>query len=138
LVLFEGYTDVMAAHQVGLTHCGAVLGTATTDDHAALVRRSGARRVTLVFDGDEAGRQAAHKALLGLLPLEIELDVVVLEGGQDPCDVLLAEGAAAFERRLEAAQPWLERVASGLEGLGGLELSQAVDRALDLVLRLGK
>lgn len=138
LVLFEGYTDVMAAHQVGLTHVGAVLGTATTEDHAALVRRSGARRVTLVFDGDEAGRQAAHKALLGLLPLEVEIDVVVLVGGQDPCDVLLSEGAAAFEERLALAQPWLERVASGLEGLGGLELSQAVDRALDLVQRLNK
>ena len=137
LVLFEGYTDVMAAHQVGLTNVGAVLGTATTEDHAALVRRAGARRVTLVFDGDEAGRNAAYKALHGLLPLEIELDVVVLEGGADPCDLLLAEGADAFRARLEAAEPWLERVGRGLVGLDGLELSREVDRALDLVDRLG-
>lgn len=138
LVLFEGYTDVMAAHQVGLTQVGAVLGTATTDEHAALIRRTGARRVTLVFDGDEAGRNAAFKALHGLLPLEIELDVVALGGGADPCDVLLAEGAEAFAARLASAEPWLERVARGLEGLEGLELSREIDRALDLLARLPK
>ncbi|HED64804.1 MAG TPA: DNA primase, partial [Planctomycetes bacterium] len=56
LVLVEGYTDVMALHQAGCRSAAAVLGTATTSDHAALVRRSGAKRVTLLFDGDEAGR----------------------------------------------------------------------------------
>ena len=52
----------MAAHQVGLSQVCAVLGTATTEDHAALVRRSGARRVTLLFDGDAAGAKAAKRS----------------------------------------------------------------------------
>lgn len=137
LVLVEGYTDVMAAHQAGLTHVAAVLGTATTDEHAALVRRSGARRVSLVFDGDEAGRRATHKALLGLLPLEIDLDVVRLPGGEDPCEVLVRPGGAeTFAGHLAAAQGWFAHLLDELAGLPDAERWAAVDRLLELVARL--
>lgn len=137
IVLCEGYTDVIAAHQAGVPIVCAVLGTATTPEHAELVRRAGARRISLVFDGDEAGRQAAYRGLDGLLGLESELEVVVLPGDQDPADVLSGPGgAAAFRAHLDAGMPWLEFVARGLEGLAGRELSREVDRALGLVLRL--
>ncbi len=137
LVLVEGYTDVIAAHQAGVPIVGAVLGTATTTDHAELVRRAGARRISLVFDGDEAGRQAAYRGLEGLLGLESELEVVVLPQGQDPADVLSGlDGAAAFRAQLDAGLPWVEFVARGLVGLAGRELSRETDRALGLVLRL--
>src|SRR6185436_16255735 len=87
LLVVEGYTDVMAAHQAGWKNAVAVLGTATTDDHAALIRRSGARTVVLVFDGDEAGRKASLRGLVGLLKLPIELRVAVLPEGRDPGDL---------------------------------------------------
>lgn len=138
LILVEGYTDVMAAHQVGLSTVGAVLGTSTTEDHAALVRRAGARRVSLVFDGDEAGRRAAWRALEGLLPLDVELDVVRLPGGQDPADVLLGSGSQAFLAQVEQATNWFDFVAEGLLQLSGRELAQETDRALELLDRLGK
>lgn len=138
IVLVEGYTDVMAAHQCGVANVVAVLGTATTDDHAALVRRSGARRVSLVFDGDEAGRKAAYKALHGLLPLELAIDVVSLRGGDDPCDLLVREGAQAFLAELEHGRDWFDFLAAGLEGKSGVELAQEVDRVLELLARLGK
>ena len=137
LVLVEGYTDVIAAHQAGVPIVGAVLGTATTPEHAELVRRAGARRISLVFDGDEAGRQAAYRGLEGLLGLESELEVVVLPQGQDPADVLAGPtGAAAFRAHLDAGLPWIEFVARGLTGLAGRELSRETDRALGLVLKL--
>jgi DNA primase len=138
LVLVEGYTDVMAAHQVGLSTVCAVLGTSTTDDHAALVRRAGARRVSLVFDGDEAGRRAAWRALEGLLPLDVDLDVVRLPAGQDPADVMLEGGAEPFTERLEQALGWFDFVVEGLQGLQGRELAGETDRALGLLDRLGK
>jgi DNA primase len=138
IVLMEGYTDVMAAHQVGLTQCVAVLGTATTEEHAGLIRRSGARRVTLLFDGDEAGRKAAWKALAGLLHLDVKIDVVALGGGQDPCDVLVREGAAPLSAALELACDWFEFACRGLEQLRGAELSRAVDPVLELLNRLAK
>jgi DNA primase len=138
IVLMEGYTDVMAAHQVGLENTVAVLGTATTDEHAALIKKSGARRISLVFDGDEAGRKATYKALQGLLPLEVEIDVVCLKGGDDPCDLLTREGAQPFSAELELARSWFDFLADGLSGLRGAELSREVDRVLELLGRLSK
>jgi len=113
-----------------------VLGTATTEDHAALVRRTGARRATLVFDGDEAGRKAAGKALHGLLPLEIDIDVVALKGGIDPCDLFVRDGAEAFRAELELARGWFYHVTDELAGASGAALSRGVDRVLDLVARV--
>ncbi|MCZ6598730.1 MAG: DNA primase, partial [Planctomycetota bacterium] len=137
LVLMEGYTDVWAAHQAGLTNTAAVLGTATTDEHAGLVRRTGARRVTVVFDGDEAGRKAARRALAGLLPTGAELDVVPLEQGEDPCDVLVAEGGGEdFRARLDGAREWFAWVVDGLRGLDPRHLAAEVDEVLDLLERL--
>ncbi len=136
LILVEGYTDVMAAHQVGLARVGAVLGTATTDDHARLVRRSGARRVSLVFDGDEAGRKAARRAIHGLLPLEVELEVVTLPVGEDPCDLLIRGGAEGFLAHVEAGVDWFSQALGELEGLMGAQLSQQVDELLVLLARV--
>ncbi|MGD2017645.1 MAG: DNA primase [Planctomycetota bacterium] len=140
LVLVEGYTDVIAAHAAGLPNVAAVLGTATTEMHAALVRRAGTRRVSLVFDGDEAGRRAAWRGLEGLLPLTVKLEVVPMPEGVDPADVLMGEGgAAAFSARLETGLSWLDFVVECVEavrGDGPRAFSQEVDRALELLLRL--
>jgi DNA primase catalytic core len=136
LILVEGYTDVMAAHQVGLMRVGAVLGTSTTEQHASLVRRSGARRVSLVFDGDDAGSKAARRALHGLLGLEVDLQVVRLPQGSDPCDLLLSEGAEGFLKIVEAAPDWFADACEALEGLFGSALSEQVDDLLELVMRL--
>lgn len=144
LILVEGYTDVMAAHRAGLKNVGAVLGTSTTEDHAGLVRRAGARRVSLVFDGDEAGSRAATKALNGLLPLDIELRIATLPDGVDPCDLLSsAEGdydgaRERFLALLDAAPDWFEYCLDGLDGLRGHELSAGVDEILEILQRLGK
>lgn len=136
IVLVEGYTDVIAAHQNGVENVVAVLGTATTEDHAALVRRSGARRATLVFDGDEAGRKAAGKALHGLLPLDLEIDVVALRGGIDPCDLFVRDGAAAFRAELDLARGWFDHVTEELVSTNGAALSRGVDRVLELIARV--
>jgi len=139
LVLVEGYTDVMAAHQAGLLQVAAVLGTATTEDHAALVRRTGARRVSLVFDGDEAGRKATHKALHGLLPLDVVIDVVRLPGNEDPCDVLVRpDGAERFRAELERATGWFDHLADEAAASTGPEHWEATDRLLELVARLAR
>lgn len=139
LILVEGYTDVMAAHQVGIQNVAAVLGTSTTDDHAALVRRSGARRVSLVFDGDEAGRRAAWKALLGLLPLELELEAVLLPSGSDPADLCLRDTSGeAFRAAVGGGIDWFDFVCSGLESFSGAGLAREVDRIFELLTRIAK
>ena len=134
LVLVEGYTDVIAAHQAGLAIVGAVLGTSTTEEHAGLVRRTAARRISIVFDGDAAGSKAAARALHGLLPLDVTIDVVVLPEGTDPCDLLVRQGAPAFLAHLEHARDWFDFLCDGLKELHGSELSRAVDGVLELLV----
>ncbi|WP_419192330.1 DNA primase [Engelhardtia mirabilis] len=137
VVLVEGYTDVIAAHQVGLRHVVAVLGTATTADHARLIRRQGAHRVTLLFDGDAAGRRAAAKALDGLLTVgELKVDVAALPEGMDPCDAFLGPERPALEARLAQGQPWFEFLADGLVGLPADEIAKGVGELLTLLERL--
>ena len=136
LVLVEGYTDVIAAHVAGMPNVGAVLGTATTEMHAALVRRAGTRRVSLVFDGDDAGRQAAWRGLAGLLPLDIRLEVVPLPEGVDPADLLMGDdGAAVFGARVETGVSWFDFVAECVQAKradGGRAFALEIDRALQL------
>jgi DNA primase len=137
LLVVEGYTDVMAAHQAGWKSAVAVLGTATTEDHAALIRRSGARDVVLVFDGDEAGRKAAARALLGLLRLPVQLSVAVLPEGRDPGDLLVeSDGAQRFREAIEGARDWFDWSLQGLVGRRGPDLARAVEERFHLLSAL--
>jgi len=103
VAVVEGYTDVIAAHQVGLYNVVGTLGTALGEDHLEMLRRLSDRRVVLVFDGDEAGRSAADRALELFLASEVDLRVLTLPVGLDPCDFLLQEGAEEFRRLADQA-----------------------------------
>ncbi len=137
MLVVEGYTDVMAAHQAGWNNAVAVLGTSTTDEHAALIRRTGARSVVLVFDGDEAGRKASHRALAGLLKLPLELRVAVLPEGRDPGDLLVdPAGGETFRACIEGAREWFDWCLAGLSEKRGSELANAVEERFQLLAQL--
>ncbi|MDR2786135.1 MAG: DNA primase, partial [Treponema sp.] len=74
--LAEGYMDVIALHQAGITNAVAPLGTAFTDDQARLLKRW-AERICLVFDADGAGQTAAVKAILSCRKNSLDCSVVV-------------------------------------------------------------
>jgi DNA primase len=95
VAVVEGYTDVIAAHQVGLANVVGTMGTALGDDHVLSLRRLSDRAV-LVFDGDAAGQSAADKVLELFLGHEVDVRVLALPDGLDPCDFLLREGAEPF------------------------------------------
>lgn len=137
ILVVEGYTDVMAAHQAGWKNAVAVLGTATTDEHAALIRRSGARSVVLVFDGDAAGRKASQRALMGLLRLPVELRVAVLPEGRDPGDLLVDPAdAEVFRASVEGAREWFDWSLASLAGKEGKELADGVEEHFELLAQL--
>ena len=102
IAVVEGYTDVLAAHQVGLRNVVGTLGTAFGDEHARALRRL-ADRVCLIFDGDAAGQTAAERALEIFLSHELDVRVLSLPAGLDPCDFLLREGADAFRALTDGA-----------------------------------
>ncbi|MCG5540920.1 MULTISPECIES: DNA primase [unclassified Halorhodospira] len=110
LIVVEGYMDVIALTQQGIPGAVATLGTATTAEQATLLLRS-ADELVLCFDGDDAGRSAALRAVENLLPVlqgDREVRVLLLPEGSDPDDLVRSEGREAFEARLDAATPVIE------------------------------
>jgi DNA primase len=105
LIVVEGYMDVVALFQFGVTQAVATLGTATTADHAELLFRNSAD-VYFCFDGDRAGRGAAWKAVESILPRMRDgrqAFFLFLPEGEDPDSIVRAEGSAGFDARLAAA-----------------------------------
>jgi DNA primase len=102
VAVVEGYTDVIAAHQAGLTNFVGTLGTALGDEHVAALRRL-ADHVVLVFDGDEAGQKAADRSLELFLGHDLDVRVLTLPENIDPCDFLEREGAAALRVLIDQA-----------------------------------
>ena len=110
LIVVEGYMDVIALFQHGVTQAVATLGTATTRDHAELLFRNCAD-VYFCFDGDRAGRGAAWKAVESVLPRMRDgrqAFFLFLPEGEDPDSLVRNEGQAGFEERLKAATPLSE------------------------------
>jgi len=110
LIVVEGYMDVIALFQHGITQAVATLGTATTRDHAELLFRNCAD-VYFCFDGDRAGRQAAWRAVESVLPRMRDgrqAFFLFLPDGEDPDSLVRKEGHAGFEQRLKAATPLSE------------------------------
>lgn len=102
-VVVEGYTDVLMAHQHGVSTVVAALGTSLTPEHARVLRRF-AERIVLVFDSDVAGRAAANRALEVCLSGKVDVRLAFVPAGKDPCDYVSEAGPAAFEAVIEAAE----------------------------------
>ena len=103
VVVVEGYMDVVALAQFGISYAVATLGTATTPIHARTLLRH-TDRVYYSFDGDNAGRKAAWRALentLEALQDGKEVAFVFLPEGEDPDTFVRTQGAGVFEQMLE-------------------------------------
>ncbi|MFW6077867.1 MAG: DNA primase, partial [Hyphomicrobiales bacterium] len=110
LVAVEGYMDVIALARAGFANAVAPLGTALTENQIALLWRLAAEPI-LCFDGDEAGRKAAYRALDLALPLlrpGHSLRFAFMPAGVDPDDLLRDEGPQALASALAAAAPLVE------------------------------
>ncbi|MBA3483941.1 MAG: DNA primase, partial [Pirellulales bacterium] len=111
VLVMEGYTDVIMAHQHGVNHAVAVLGTALGEKHVPLVRRF-TDSITLVLDGDAAGQSRTMGILDNLLALfvahEIDLKILSLPEGADPCDVIRSHGSEPFRLLLAQSVDALE------------------------------
>jgi DNA primase len=101
-VVVEGYTDVIVAHQFGVSNVVSPLGTALTEQHVAVLRRF-ADRIVLLFDADTAGDLAVDRAVGLFLTQPIEIAIASMPSGVDPDEFLLQNGAAAFAAMLGGA-----------------------------------
>jgi DNA primase len=107
VIAVEGYVDVIAMVTAGFEATVAPLGTALTAEQLALMWRM-ADEPILCFDGDDAGRRAAYRAVDLALPLlkpGKSLKFAALPDGQDPDDLARSDGRPAIEDVLSAARP---------------------------------
>lgn len=110
LLVVEGYMDTVALAQAGIDGAVATLGTSTTPEHLETIYRV-APSVVFCFDGDQAGRKAAWRALEQSLPAQREgrqAAFLFLPEGEDPDSLVRGEGREAFLARLDRARPLSE------------------------------
>lgn len=112
LIVVEGYMDVVALAQFGISCAVATLGTAAGTKHLEKAFRH-TSEVVFCFDGDEAGRKAANRALEAALPLMQDgrqVRFLFMPEGEDPDSWVRAIGADQFYWHLDKAQSLSERL----------------------------
>ncbi|MDG1112835.1 MAG: DNA primase [Pseudomonadales bacterium] len=124
LLVVEGYMDVVALAQNQIEFAVATLGTATSDEHIQRMFRQ-VSEIIFCFDGDAAGRRAAWKAMLTVLPHLSDgrsARFMFLPDGDDPDSLVRRVGQAAFLAQLAASHSvsdWLfEKLAQDLKENG--------------------
>ncbi len=96
VVLMEGYMDVIAAHQYGVTNAIATLGTALTPGHGNLLKRY-TTNALLAYDGDNAGANANLRGVDILREQGFQIKVLPMPEGLDPDDFLRRQGRSGWE-----------------------------------------
>tara|TARA_B110000495_G_scaffold130212_1_gene113368 strand:+ start:192 stop:2075 length:1884 start_codon:yes stop_codon:yes gene_type:complete len=135
LVIVEGYTDVVAAWQAGLTNVVAALGVALNEQHIRLIKRF-ADGITLVLDGDEAGQRTMNTVLDLFVAHDIDLRILSLPDGLDPFDFLMAEGGEAFQALVDKAPDAIaHKILVETRGVDLVNDSHRSNQALENILR---
>jgi len=129
LLVVEGYMDVVALAQHGIHNAVATLGTAATSDHLDKLFRY-TSEVIFCFDGDDAGRKAARRALETTLPVMADgrgAYFLFLPDGEDPDSLVRKLGREGFQKLMASAQPLSDFIFAVLQD--GLDTSTLQGKA---------
>ena len=110
MIIVEGYMDVVALAEHGIHYAVATLGTATSEHHIRRLFKV-VPEIIFCFDGDNAGRKAAQRAMETVIPAlqdGLQARFLFLPDGEDPDTIVRKEGKAAFEIRLDNAKGFSE------------------------------
>ncbi|NRD80788.1 DNA primase [Bacillus sp. BRMEA1] len=106
-VLFEGFADVIAADRAGVDNGVATMGTSLTDEHIVLLRRT-LQSITICYDSDNAGIEAAYRAGNLLNDAGILIKVAIMPDGMDPDEYIKSYGAEKFRNEvIGASYTWM-------------------------------
>jgi DNA primase len=138
VVVVEGYLDVAALAQFGITDVVATLGTALTPDHVRILGRY-TKNIIALFDGDAAGRKAAARSFEIFIEGGLLGRGAFLSAEEDPDTFVRTHGKEALEKILDEAVPladfyftWLEE-SYGLSLEGKSQIAQEINRVLGKV-----
>ena len=138
-ILVEGYLDVIALHQAGISSAIACCGTSLSQRHAQLLKRI-ADDVVTMYDGDDAGRTATDRAAELLLRTGVGVRVVRLPPEHDPDTFVKAHGAEALTNQIDAAPSAIDRAITDaqteLAGRGVDGLVRVVDKIRPLLIAI--
>ncbi len=125
-VVVEGYTDVLALHQAGIAEAVGVMGTAITEEQIAALSGM-VEEVVLALDADSAGQEAMLRAQRVAAGRRMRIRIAPMPAGEDPADMLAAEGGAERFRALVDAAVELPEFRVTLV-LDGADVSSPAER----------
>lgn len=105
-VIVEGQMDVIACHKAGYKNVIATSGTALTAEHVKIIKRC-TNNIALCFDEDEAGMNAARRAVDIGLEFEMNVKIIKIKGAKDP-DECIKKNPADWEKAAEGAENFIE------------------------------
>jgi len=139
IVVVEGYLDVIALFQYGIPNAVATMGTATSTYHLQILNKY-TDDIVFCFDGDEAGKKAAWRALENCLPLYNQMSSIrflFLPDDHDPDSFIREKGVDEFLQALKKSQPlhqYFTRQLYMLYGKSGTQkLIQEAQKALSVL-----
>ena len=109
IIITEGYLDVIMLHQAGFSNAVATLGTALTNEHIPLIKKSNPT-IILAYDGDNAGIEAALKASKMLSATKAKGGVILFEEGLDPADMVKNGQINKLKSLFSHPKPFIEFV----------------------------
>jgi DNA primase len=118
VIIVEGYFDLLALWNAGVTNVVATLGTALTKEHVDLIRRYSDQAVA-VFDPDAAGKKALARSIELFLTGNINAKAVILPDGYDPDQYIRTFGKGAFDEIVANAQSMVDYYIDSVIGKAG-------------------
>lgn len=134
IILCEGYMDVIALNQVGIENAVATLGTAITPNQARLISHY-ADEVIIAYDNDEAGQNAAKKAISHFSDVGLHTRILHMESAKDPDEYIKKFGVQRFLQLIKNSHDANNFMLDNCEK--GLEISTEVGKA-ELLKRASK
>lgn len=138
-IVTEGYTDVIACHQHGLTNTVAVLGTALGTAHIKSLRHL-CDRVVLLLDGDKAGQKRSDEVLDLFLNSSVDVRIATIPGGLDPAECIETKGVSELrmiiDKSVDAIQFKINRSVVGFDPLKDAhQASEAINNIVGLLAK---
>ena len=129
MILVEGYTDVLALHQAGLSNAVGIMGTSLTEEQVGILERV-VSVLELCLDADRAGQDAMLRAARLAESRKLELRVVPLPEGTDPADLIERDGADALRSLVEQSAPFIVFQVERILERTDIRTAEGRDRAL--------
>lgn len=134
LIVVEGYTDVILAHQHGVGEAIACCGTAVTERHIRTLKRF-ADTIYLVLDGDDAGQRRTNEVLELFVAAQVDLRIMTLPDELDPAEFMQERGGEEFRKLLATATDALEhKIRLATRGLDLVRDTHRANQALEDIL----